>query len=1009
MAMAGAGVGAGDMKNSHLNGSSIRKQEDEQEKDQDRKRPTRFARWSLAVILRLVIWYALLTPFFYCPSALQDLDSNSPRVCKPYLIARSHIEPHVTPYYDAYGAPYVDTVRPYARAFNEKIYSPAASFANRNYRAYGAAYIEKGVSYIQNQCDEIVTPHIHSLQISLNRVYESSIQPHYIRVATVVTPYYRTTVAHVDKVRQSYIIPFYSQSKPVIVQAYSSTYDIVVNTIYPYSKKTWSYLMTFISETLLPGVARLYCENVEPQLLRIGEKLASYREGQKLGAVGEECETLTEQYISTPTTSSSATTVSPKTSDYSASTIPASPSISAPSPEPSVDKVNLARETIAMDLRTWQEKFAIAADKAAEDLDERVAKIVESHVHGAQESGEELVSELETVGNQELEALKTKINDIVRNLPDKSTPEDRKGAEDQLVQAIRTSGFAIRAAAQKLRQWLADFNSNLNVEVTAASDDTVEVLDQIRELSLQNIGMKWAWMDGVTYKDWAKYNTLKKQLHSWREEVREVGMQHGAYDEAKALGNDIVNRGMAIAEATAKELTRLREVGKWKIEAEDISDDFEMRTGNPTEARARKRAAMDLEEAEPEPDAEYQPSPSPEDETSEAVPLDEDFAMDADPAISDSEGMLESSDEGDSENSPSFADDHDATSSAIFINTMPTPERERETEPEPEPKPIVGDEDASPGAKVWGGAAAEFMEHENQVPANTPEHARDDTSRSSLQLSVSSNVAPSETALAEQSSIPMPPPEASSHYSDSISQAKKLYEIAHSAARAQDSGAADEGMVASIESAYSGSAQLASENLESRLKAASEYVGIPSSTAPTQTVNDDILSSASSKLQENLQRASLSLASKLASSTGESALPGQQIILDARRRYYEAVGLAHDEYSIFVHSASSSGHPLKETSITTPTSKPILEQANSEFSIASSLVSASLDAVLYSISSAGANIDPVSASSVIEDASSRFHDALSAATSSLSSVYSAAVETASSPTSDARETGRDEL
>lgn len=243
------------------------------------------------LLYRLVIWYALLTPFFCCPSTLPELDSNSPRVCKPYLIARSHIEPHIAPYYETYGAPYVDTVRPYARTFNEKIYNPTATFTKRNYRAYGAAHVEKGISYIQNQWGEIVTPHIHSLQNSLSRTYESSIEPHYMRVATHVTPYYRTSVAHFDNVCQSYIVPFYTQSNPVIVKAYSSTYDIVVNTIYPCSKKMWSYLAAFINETLLPGVARLYCENVEPQLLRIGEKLASYREGRKLGAVGEESET----------------------------------------------------------------------------------------------------------------------------------------------------------------------------------------------------------------------------------------------------------------------------------------------------------------------------------------------------------------------------------------------------------------------------------------------------------------------------------------------------------------------------------------------------------------------------------------------------------------------------------------------------------------------------------------------------------------------------------------------
>ncbi|PGH08951.1 hypothetical protein GX51_01008 [Blastomyces parvus] len=1014
MAMAADGTVAGDMKKGQLNGLSIQKQAEGREEHQTR--PTSFARWSLAVALRLAIWYALLTPLLYCPSTLPELDTTSPTVCKPYLVARSHLEPHITRYYETHGAPYVDTVRPYARNFNEKIYTPATDFTKRNYRAYGAPHIEKAASYIQHKWGEIVTPHIHSLQNALSRTYQSSIEPHYARVTSVVTPYYNAAASQVDYVRQTYIAPVYGQAKPIIVSTYSYTYDIVVNTIYPYSKKTWSYLATFINETLLPGAARLYHENVEPQLLRIGEKLASYREGRKLGAVGEETEILSESFSSTSTISAPATTVSPKTSDHSSSTTATSTSASAPNPEQSADKASLARETIASDLKTWQEKFATAADKGAEDLDERVAKIVESYVNDAQGSAEALVSKLETVGHQELESLRTKIIDIVRDLPDESTFEDRQAAEDQLVQAVRASGSAIREAAQKLRQWLADFNSDLHVEVTSASDATIEVLDQIRDLSLQNIGIKWAWMDGVTYNDWAKYNALKKQLHSWREEVRAVGMQHGVYEEAKALGIDIVNKGMRIAEKTAKELTRLKEVGKWKIEAEDISDDFETRTSDAAEARASKRAAMSVDEPETEPDTGYQSTLSPEDNPDETSTFDEDPSIDADPAISDVDVTPEPSDDQGTSEASASGNEQDVPSSVIFTNSIPTHETKPEPEPNPEPEsePVVDGEDTATGPKVWGGAAAEFIEHENQVPANTPEQTFDDTPSSSQQPSVSSNFAPSETVLSDQSFIPMPPPEASSIFSDSLSQAKKLYELSHSAASAQDFGTPNEGIIASIESAYSGSLQHASEKLESRLKAASEYAGIPLGTSSTATVNDDILASASAKLQDNLEHASLSLASAIASVTDEAALPGQQIILDARRRYYEAIGLAHDEYSLFINSASSHGQPAEETSVSAPIddkpSKPILEAANSEFSVVSSLASASLDAVLYSVSSVGTALAPASATKIIEDASSRFHDALSAATASLESVLSAASTIASSPTGTAAHaTARDEL
>lgn len=70
---------------------------------------------------------------------------------------------------------------------------------------------------------------------------------------------------------------------------------------------------------------------------------------------------------------------------------------------------------------------------------------------------------------------------------------------------------------------------------------------------------------------------------------------------------------------------------------------------------------------------------------------------------------------------------------------------------------------------------------------------------------------------------------------------------------------------------------------------------IPSMTRPV----DYVSSMASSKLSEGLSLASAQFAQVQA-----TVSPGDQILLDARRRYYEAIGLAHDHYSAFLSSAS---------------------------------------------------------------------------------------------------------
>lgn len=107
--------------------------------------------------------------------------------------------------------------------------------------------------------------------------------------------------------------------------------------------------------------------------------------------------------------------------------------------------------------------------------------------------------------------------------------------------------------------------------------------------------MRWAWTDGVTYKDWQKYHKLKSTLTEWQAEVESVGSRHEglriAHEEAKRLEDE----AMSIASKNVNELVRLKDVAKWKIWAEDATDDF---TNNAVPARASKAAQQVLNNVE---------------------------------------------------------------------------------------------------------------------------------------------------------------------------------------------------------------------------------------------------------------------------------------------------------------------------------------------------------------------------------------------------------------------------
>lgn len=268
-----------------------------------------------------------------------------------------------------------------------------------------------------------------------------------------------------------------------------------------------------------------------------------------------------------------------------ASTYTANPSKSAPLAESSAPNASSSltpeqeaeqtREKIETDLKNWQDKFAKAADKGAQDLEKRVKEITERQIQThAANVGESLVVILDQTSKSELAKLKKNIQTIVKSLPYEKSETDIERAEKELSKEIRSAGLAVKGKAQALRSWKQSMQRETQTLVNAASKSTLEVIDNIRDLGLQEIGMRWTWMEGISYKDWENYHLLKKTFDQWRQEVEAVALNHEGLQSVANVGNEVESRGMSIAEETAKELGRLKDVGNWKIRAADSSDDF---------------------------------------------------------------------------------------------------------------------------------------------------------------------------------------------------------------------------------------------------------------------------------------------------------------------------------------------------------------------------------------------------------------------------------------------------
>lgn len=118
--------------------------------------------------------------------------------------------------------------------------------------------------------------------------YDQTLGPHINSAIAATSPYYEIARTNAFQTYYGHILPTYQTVRPYAIQTYDISSDIVVNTIIPYSKWAWTTGAVFLDRTVWPKVRILYGENVEPQLVRIGERLGRYRDGKKLKAVVDE-------------------------------------------------------------------------------------------------------------------------------------------------------------------------------------------------------------------------------------------------------------------------------------------------------------------------------------------------------------------------------------------------------------------------------------------------------------------------------------------------------------------------------------------------------------------------------------------------------------------------------------------------------------------------------------------------------------------------------------------------
>lgn len=212
-------------------------------------------------------------------------------MCKPYFAVRSRVAPYLNPYYETYAAPYVDAARPYLEKFDQQVFTPSLQLGIQNYEKYGAPQVDKARVYGQDQWVKVVKPQLDAAQAQAKTQYDASLAPQVSKVSAAAAPYYTAGRENLLEIYDMYLLPAYATSRPYAEKTYATGRSIAVNNVLPYSQSAWASTVVFVDRTLWPKLRVLYGQNVEPQLVRIGERLGRYRDGRKLKAAVEQIDT----------------------------------------------------------------------------------------------------------------------------------------------------------------------------------------------------------------------------------------------------------------------------------------------------------------------------------------------------------------------------------------------------------------------------------------------------------------------------------------------------------------------------------------------------------------------------------------------------------------------------------------------------------------------------------------------------------------------------------------------
>lgn len=249
------------------------------------------------------------------------------------------------------------------------------------------------------------------------------------------------------------------------------------------------------------------------------------------------------------------------------------------------------------DLAIWAGKFKDTQTQTIDDLNAGINKI-STEAKGKKASYvEKEIAALERLVDVEFKNIKKTTIKIASGLSPGSGVEEKQAALESLFATTRDAGIKIRDKAQEQRLESQKYLASTYDDVAEAADSFLEAFDSMLDLSMQELGMKWAWMDHVSYKAWGRYHEMKDDFEDLKRViVTSAQSNQELIDITRWVESDWEGKATDIAKDAAEELQRLKRVSKKKIDLADSSDDFSDAILSVVAGKAEQQVPKKVEE-----------------------------------------------------------------------------------------------------------------------------------------------------------------------------------------------------------------------------------------------------------------------------------------------------------------------------------------------------------------------------------------------------------------------------